>query len=102
MRYCCSAVLVYCCAVAGRGGAREPGTGSSSNYVVRVWELADAEAKVQYSAHVAAVHQVGMAAAEKGAYACISQGEGNDVGGANPMLVFLGWCWCSVAACDSA
>lgn len=43
---------------AGRGGAREAGSSSGSNWVVRVWELADAEAKVQYSAHTAAVHQV--------------------------------------------
>lgn len=46
---------------AGRGGTREASgssSGSGSNWVVRVWELADAEAKVQYAAHTAAVHQV--------------------------------------------
>lgn len=41
----------------GRGGAREAGS-SSGTSVVRVWELADAEAKVQYAAHSAGVNQV--------------------------------------------
>jgi WD40 repeat protein len=42
---------------AGRGGAREGG-GSQAPSVVRVWELADAETKVQYAGHSAAVHKL--------------------------------------------
>jgi hypothetical protein len=41
----------------GRGGAREGG-GSQPSSVVRVWELADAETKVQYAGHSAAVHKL--------------------------------------------
>jgi WD40 repeat protein len=41
----------------GRGGAREGGSSQSSS-VVRVWELADAETKVQYAGHSAAVHKL--------------------------------------------
>lgn len=43
-------------AAAGRGGGREAGGPHSP--VVRVWELADAETKVQYAGHTAAVHKL--------------------------------------------